>query len=368
MLHSLRLSVLILFTVMGCSTQQPNNQFPINPELPAMERRSLVHDGIEREYFVFVPPALKESGAAAPVLIHLHGYTSTATGYQAYHGSNRHAAKAGYIAVYPQGSHFMAGAGDRAFQITSWNDLAGNLTIPGGRPHCSTEFTPAPCPPECGSCSRCAWTSCYDDAGFLKQVIGDVDKYYNTQPRRRYLLGVSNGAMMALRLACLAPEDFGAVVAVIAQLAPGFACAPKQDLPLLHLAGGRDNTVRPDGGLGGGYYYESIARTTEVWGDAMDCAAPAVWANNLTRERSLNCEARQNCRIKGQDVISCIDPDETHRFPGQRVEGVPATCVTSEQSNSMPETADCPTAGGRRYEGWGMEFAWDFLSRYQRTE
>ncbi len=358
--------VLAMAVVAACTTYTGPSLSGLDHELQPMERRAFTHQGVTREYFVFVPPELRDEDVAAPVLFHLHGYTSTATGYQAYHGSNYHAQKAGYIAVYPQGSHFFTGTGEMSQQITSWNDLAGNIELENARRHCPDTLQPAPCPPECDSCTRCAWTSCYDDVGFLKEVATRVDEEFNTDPSRRYLLGVSNGAMMALRMGCARSKLFGAVVAVIGQLAPGHGCAPSSDLPLLHVAGGRDNAVRPDGGLGSGYYYESVSDTVNIWADAMDCAAPTPLRHPIANSHALDCSSRQNCRTGNQEVVSCIDPTEGHRFPGQRVTGVPATCVTAEQQASMPAIDLCPAPIGRTYTDWGLDFAWDFLQHYHR--
>ena len=89
-----------------------------------MHRRTLNHDGIEREYFVHVPEGIE---LPAPVVYAVHGYTSTATGFEAAHSMNPHADDNGYIAVYPQGSHFgIDGPMGFSYRVTSWNDLAAN--------------------------------------------------------------------------------------------------------------------------------------------------------------------------------------------------------------------------------------------------
>ena len=214
-----------------------------------MTRHTVQYDGIEREYFVHVPAAKTQQ--ERPAVIALHGYRSSATGFEAVHGLNRHADLENFIAVYPQGSHFVADDGDYSgSRITSWNDLAGNAPPSGETPHCETDHNVYPCPPECGSCEGCAWTACYDDIGFLERVIDEVLIDYPIDAERVYLLGVSNGAMMALQLACQHPQRFAAVAAIIGQLGAGQACAPEAGMPLIHL-GSKDDTYVPIDGSPG---------------------------------------------------------------------------------------------------------------------
>jgi polyhydroxybutyrate depolymerase len=324
---------------------------------------------VEREYFVFLPPTAA-AGEPLPVVVALHGYTSTATGFQAYHGTTRHAAEHGYIAVYPQGSHFLVESeAGQSQRITSWNDLAANLATSGERPHCTTERDPYPCPPECGNCSRCGWTSCYDDLGFLSVMLDALAAEFNTDTRRYYLLGVSNGGMMALRAGCNLSERFAAVAPIIAQLAPGFACAPGTDLPLLHLFGARDNTVRYDGEPGAdGFIYTSAEETAATWAAGMDCkSGPLTWRHPLADEAGLRCSSFSDCRVPGHEVVSCMDPEGAHVWPSQRVTGVPATCVTPEQAASMPGQEHCQNGSGE-YVHWGMDLTWEFMRHYQRPD
>ena len=333
-----------------------------------MTRHLVEHEGIEREYFVHVPDSAATDNV--PLLLGLHGYRSSATGFEAVHGLNRHADLEGYIAVYPQGSHFVATEGYYAdSRITSWNDLAGNATPSEETPHCADDHTVYPCPPECGSCRGCAWTACYDDLGFLERVLDEVLAEYPIDPDRVYLLGVSNGAMMALQLACQRPQRFAAIAAVIGQLGAGQACAPDSPLPLLHLGSLDDDTVRIDGAAGGdGYIYTSVAETTRLWAAALKCEADnQPWPNLLADAAGVECQARSECAIDGHEVVSCLATDAGHWWPSQRVEGVTATCVMPEQVESMPDRERCPEVGGR-YSGEGMALVWNFLQRFERED
>lgn len=354
----------VLLLAVGCTpTDTSAVAAPGNHE--QMLRRVITHDGIEREYFVHLPAG---AVGALPVVVAIHGYTSTATGFEAAHSLNPHSDKNGYIVVYPQGSHFLPETTNTdSNRITSWNDLAANLGPRSEGPHCVDDAVAYPCPPECGSCNRCAWTSCYDDVGFIAKVLDEVESEFTTDPRRYYLLGVSNGGMMALRLGCNLSDRFAAVAPIIAQLAPGYACGPSVSLPMLHLYGGKDNTVRSDGLPGGdGFTYTTAERTTEVWARAMSCKkGPGPWEDEYSRTMGLSCSAWSDCQVPGHEVVSCMDPEEGHDWPGQRVKTMPATCVTPAQYASMPDQERCPD-GAVEVAHKGMDLVWGFFKRYQR--
>ncbi len=257
--------------------------------------------------------------------------------------------------------------GSEPIRITSWNDLAANMPETPAGPHCSADSARYPCPPECGSCLRCAWASCHDDLGFLAKMLDDVQQAYPVDPGRTYALGVSNGAMMALRLGCEISDRFAAIAPIVGQLAPGYACGPTTNLPMLHLFGGKDETVRYDGKAGAddGFIYTSAAETARVWAEALQCdSGPSNWSNSIVTEAALQCTAYSGCRVRDSAVVSCMDPDETHNWPQQGVTGIPATCITAEQSDSMPGQAQCGEATGS-YSHLGMDLIWDFFSRYR---
>src|SRR5210317_406704 len=94
----LRQSVVLVALAMfstACGNGQPDPEF--------MLYRVLEHDGLQREYFVHVP---ENANPESPLVLVLHGFTSTATGFATMHDLNRFADDHGYNAVYPQGSHF----------------------------------------------------------------------------------------------------------------------------------------------------------------------------------------------------------------------------------------------------------------------
>lgn len=94
---------------------------------------------------------------------------------------------------------------------------------------------------DAGSCCGSASRSGVDDVGYLRRLLADLRE---RGAERAYLVGYSNGGMLAYRLACGHPEDVTAVAVVNASLAveecPGAFTA-------LHLAGAEDRAVPVEG-------------------------------------------------------------------------------------------------------------------------
>jgi poly(3-hydroxybutyrate) depolymerase len=178
---------------------------------------------------------------------------------------------------------------------------------------------------------------------------------------------MSNGGMMVLRLGCSLSGRFAAIAPISAQLPAGFDCGPTTPLPMLHLTGGLDDTVRPDGKPSGdGFVYVSSVATTASWARALDCNAPVTaWETEESRLAGVVCTAYTDCGAEGQAVVSCIDPDETHNWPARRPGGAWPTCVTSQQADVMPEQQLCEARtvyGPHR----GMDLIWSFFTRYRQ--
>lgn len=330
---------------------------------PPLDHFSFEAGGVVREYFVHAPEAQE---GPLPVVLAIHGYTSTATGFAAFHDLVQHADANGYIVVFPQGTHFLAEeANGSAYRVTSWNMLAGAVPDPEAGPQCVADADNYPCPPDCGSCGRCTWASCGDDLAYFETLLDQVARDYSTEPRRYYALGMSNGGMMTLRLGCSMSDRLAAIAPIDAQMPAGYECVPDTDLPMIHLSGGNDNVVRPDGEPSGdGFIYASVDATVGAWARALECSSgPRTWRTDASGRAGLSCNAYSNCAAAGHEVVSCVDPDETHNWPGRRPGGAWPTCVTSQQGEVMPEQRRCEerTETGPHL---GMDLVWEFFARY----
>ena len=335
-----------------------------------LSRHTREHDGVEREYLVYRPPGTE--GQALPLVMALHGYGTTASGLAAIYDLPAHARANGYTLVIPQGSQFMGRFGNdpnsEPYFVTTWNDLAMNFTpAPSGELHCTEDRLKYPCPPECGSCNRCAWTSCYDDLGFLHQVLDQVEEEHSIDSNRVYIVGNSNGATMGMRLACSNPERFAAITSLILQMPPGLECHPGQSLPMFHLAGEQDDTGGFDGTpTSSGWIFSSIERTQQVWAEGMGCRGEVrSWRTAVTDAQGLQCTAYTDCPGEQHEVVSCLDPAAGHEWRGQRDADIAANCVYPAQADRFPQQPPC---GSYHYDGepWGMDMVWQFLSRYRK--
>lgn len=159
----------------------------------------------QRTYRVHVPESAPKRDA--PLVLALHGLVNTPDIITL---TTIHAAagKHGFIVAYPRGQGEM------------WSD--GVLR----------DFAP-------------------DDVAFVKNVVSDLrERYAAIDPKRIYAVGVSNGGMMSLRLACEASEVFAGVAAVSASIGETIraGCRPARAVKVMLVNGTADPLVPYAGG------------------------------------------------------------------------------------------------------------------------
>ncbi|HEX7521757.1 MAG TPA: PHB depolymerase family esterase, partial [Acidimicrobiia bacterium] len=94
-----------------------------------------------------------------------------------------------------------------------------------------------------------------DDVGFIATLIDSIAARAPIDRRRVYAVGMSNGAMMAGRLACQLSERIAAIAQVAGTAAADAAqwCHPGRPVPVMQIHGTADPLVPYEGGpLGGG--------------------------------------------------------------------------------------------------------------------
>jgi poly(3-hydroxybutyrate) depolymerase len=92
-----------------------------------------------------------------------------------------------------------------------------------------------------------------DDVAYLRDVVATVAASVDIDRSRVYVVGMSNGAMMAYRAACEAPQVFAAAGVVAGALMPGVHCGDTT-IRVMQIHGTHDTTVPLTGGPG----YEGI--------------------------------------------------------------------------------------------------------------
>jgi polyhydroxybutyrate depolymerase len=161
-------------------------------------------NGLSRTAEVHAQPA---AGGARALVIALHGLGQSVD--SVVHGLGLDAAGTGgkFVAAYPQG---MDGRWNYGRQINKSMPLVDGRTI--------------------------------DDIAFLRLLIARLIPAYDVDPARVYLLGVSNGALMAYRAACEMAGELAAVAAFISSMTDlqQEDCATGKPVPMLILAGSAD--------------------------------------------------------------------------------------------------------------------------------
>jgi polyhydroxybutyrate depolymerase len=222
----------------GCGGGRPS---PSTAVTPARQQKELVVGGQKRAYRVFAPPSLDRS-RPPPLVLVLGGYGNTAESMVETTQFDRQAIEGGFVVVYPEGLGL------------TWN--AG---------YC------------CGSAARDG----VDDVAFLTAVMDQVQADHGTDRARVFVAGVSNGGMMAYRLACRAADR----VAGIGSMAGAMIlddCEPGRPVAVIEIHGTADPLVPYEGGptVGGATRPSPSSRAVaQRWAELDRCPeAPATTA------------------------------------------------------------------------------------------
>jgi polyhydroxybutyrate depolymerase len=206
MMRPLRLP-LLLAALMSAGTARA-------PLDPGDHPLSLRHDGRTRRYVVHVPLAAA-SGRALPVLLSFHGAGGTPAAHQRFTRTDPLADREGFFVVYPEGT--------ASGRLLTWN---------------------------AGTCCGPEVAGRVDDVGFALAVVDDLASRVAVDRKRLYATGMSNGGMMAHRLAAEASTRIAAIAPIAGGLVyPTFA--PARPVPVLHIHSLDDPIALYRGGLRG---------------------------------------------------------------------------------------------------------------------
>jgi pimeloyl-ACP methyl ester carboxylesterase len=198
-----------------------------------------------------------------------------------------------------------------------------------------------------------------DDVAFLRALIDKLVKDGLADPPRIYLVGVSNGGMMAYRMAAEAPELFKAVAVVSAVL----DVPPenvKAAMPVLHIHGSDDPFIPFLGGIGKQEVSQlprlSVARSIEAFVKADGASAPdghdiPDTAGDGTTIRQYTYASKSGrrpwCSMKSRAVAM---PGQAAWCPSSMAASRHRTWMPRAPSSasSMPMVAAARTTGGRQ--------------------
>ncbi|TVT38053.1 hypothetical protein FNH05_24640 [Amycolatopsis rhizosphaerae] len=257
--------------------------------------RELTVSGMSRGYWA-IGPATRKPGL--PLLVVLHGRGTTAQQESVRSGFLGYARRGLADLVYP------VGVGE------SWNA--------GG-----------------GCCGR-AGKQDVPDLAFLTEAVRDAAKYFESDSRRIYLVGYSNGAKLAFAEVCAQPGIFAAMATYGA--VPLTGCAAAKPLPALLGAGSEDPLVRTEHNAPSAA--AALRDAVAHWRAVNGCDGPGA----TTARGPLELTGWTGCRT-GADVTAALWTGLTHRWPA-----------------AAPATAPFTTAVGP--EAAAATVMWDFLLRH----
>ncbi len=245
-------------------------------------------DGFNR-YFIFHMPGTIQKGKI-PLLIALHGGWGTPSIMRKHSHFDEISDREGFIVLYPEGYK------------RHWND---------GR---NVKF-------------YFSHRKGLNDVKFISKLIDFFVKKYNVDRKKVYVAGMSNGALMAFRLACEIPEKIAAIASVSGSMTKWVFNHCKSNLPVsvLMINGTNDPLIKWNGGeikfkgfsLG---KVVSVKECVEFWikRDMCDIKFPKRWLKDkdlsdgvrVWLERYLNSKS-------GVEVVLYGIKGGGHSWPGE---------------------------------------------------
>ena len=224
----------------SCTSSLPKN-IPEGPKT-YKNKMNIRIMGARRTYLVHVPPNYSTQ-KPLPLVVVIHGAFDTAAGMEKYSTFSDLADRENFIVMYPNGMGIFG-----LFQ--HWN--AG---------HC------------CGKAAN----DDVDDVGFIAAAIDDVRVRLQIDPDRIYMVGFSNGGMLAYRFAA----ERGDILAAVAPLAASIGGRPSEDAPqwripdpvkplsVITIHGLADDDIVYEGGVslhrGGTRTFWSVEESVGFW-------------------------------------------------------------------------------------------------------
>lgn len=296
---------IILFTgffLLGCTDDESSAQ-------SYRFESTIESDSRIRSYVINLPPAYYDDDAQRfPLVLALHGTAGSARQMERMYGLNEKAAASGFIILYPEGIR-----GDGTFRIRSWN---------------------------AGQCCDDAMRNNVNDVAFISRLIDRILTDFRVDHRRVYVTGMSNGGMMAYRLACELPGKIAAIAPVSATMMT-HPCEPGRAVPVLHIHSLLDTKVPYAGGIGiGGYDFKPVDSTLHFLATRGGCEDTPERIDNgaFIMKRWRDCG--DNLSIE-----SYVTRDGGHSWPGAK---------------EHPAWADLPSA----YIN-ANDLMWEFFQEFQ---
>lgn len=286
--HPSRILFLVpLLIVLGATNARPLASSFAPGDYPV----SLQHGGRERSAIVHVPRRASER-PDLPVVVNFHGGGGHGANQQEYSLLDALAESENFVTVYPNGTGRLSG------RLLTWN---------------------------AGTCCAYSVINKIDDVGFVRALIEKIAEKFPVDRRRIYATGMSNGGMMAHRLAAEASD----IVAAVAPVAGGMVLPTIKSaraVPVLQIHSVDDPRALYSGGLGPPFpltknqvFHPNIDKMIKHWAKHNGCAAEpmaADWRVDRTpRGHSATQYVFPDCR-DGAAVVLWKLTGAGHVWPG----------------------------------------------------
>ena len=265
---------LLLFMLISCG----------NEETGFVEERVIEHEGLERSFLIYIPTNIKEN---APLVVAIHGYTSSAKTLMGYSGINQVADKEGFLVAYPQGTK---------------DSRDNNFFNVGYEFHSDSKV---------------------NDVNFIREIVLNLTKDYKLNSKRVFATGMSNGGDMSYLLACTSSDLFTAVAPVAGVMMKDTLenCNPVKKIPIFEIHGTKDSISKFEGDMNNedkwGAYYD-LPSTIEFWVNkhALSEKETIQLENKNTEDGTTITFERYWSDESQQEVWFYIVNDGNHTWPG----------------------------------------------------
>lgn len=244
----IRLLLFLGLLLLACSfTNCGSGIHPMTEESldPGWHEGSLMHNGLKRVFLFYIPKNLSDD---APVVVLLHGGTQSMDElFTKNAGATKEwpsvAEDEGFLLLVPNGTNINTGS--PAGNNQQWND-----------------------------CRKIG--SDADDVGFMNELLNWAGQNFSINTNRIYATGLSNGGLMAYRLARELDDRIAAAAAFIANKPQSGECQSLTGSIPIMIVNGTDDPVMPYNGgevsNGGRGTVLSTETTVQFWAQQLEIA------------------------------------------------------------------------------------------------
>lgn len=257
---------------------------PTTSLAPGDHTFTLNWQGEARQWQLHVPPSFKPDHPVAVVyFFHGGGGNMQHSANDKFYGQISSSDRLGHLAVFPNGHGRL-----KSGKLATWN---------------------------AGNCCGAARDDNTDDVGFVRAIHAELFKRFQIDPQKVFAAGMSNGGMMAHRLACDASDLFRAITAV-AGTDNTRNCQPSRPVSVLHIHARDDERVLFNGGAGQPSKqvteFTSVAESTSRWVKRNSCQATP---RKVLEVPGAQCVEHDGCQ-GGSRVRLCVTDTGGHSWPG----------------------------------------------------